>query len=186
MRPDRLDRPDRPDQPGGQLRRALRRAVAVTLPLMVVLALRLPSLGLAVRLWLVALGAIAIAALVERSVAGVVVADPQAGRLRRGWWRRPPAERVRPLEELERAVEFSLATAFDVHYRLRPHLQRVALDRLAARGVSLDMQPGRAQALLGRELWDLVRPDRPEPEDRAGPGLPLAVVRRVVERLDEL
>jgi hypothetical protein len=163
-----------------------RQVAVVTAPLAVALIIRAPLPGLALRLWLVALGAIGIAALTERALAGRAVGDGAAWRLRWGWWRRPPADRVRALEELERAVEFSLATAFDVHYRLRPHLRRIAAHRLALRGVSLDRQPERARALLGAQAWDLVRPGRPEPEDRAGRGLPLAGVRRVVELLDAL
>jgi hypothetical protein len=168
------------------LRRVVRQVAAVTVPLAVALLVRAPYPGLALRLWLVALGAIGIAALTERALAGRVVGDGPPRRLRWSWWRRPPAERVRALEELEHAVEFSLATAFDVHYRLRPHLRRIAAHRLALQGVSLDREPGPARALLGAEAWELVRPDRPEPEDRAASGLPLASVRRLVERLDAL
>jgi hypothetical protein len=159
---------------------------AVTLPLLVVLILRIPYQGLALRLWLVALGAIGLGALTELALAGRVVRDVSGPRLPWGWWRRPRAERVRALEELEHAVDFSLGTAFDVHYRLRPHARRVAAHRLAVRGVSLDRQPHRASGLLGAEAWELVRPDRPEPEDRSARGLDLDRMRRLVEALDAL
>jgi hypothetical protein len=166
------------------VRRVLTQAIAVTVPLLVVLVLRVPYLGLAVRLWLVALGAIVIGALAERAFAGWTMRDGTSLRLRWGWWRRPRPERIRALEELEHAVDFSLGTAFDVHYRLRPHLVRIAAHRLAARGVSLDVQSRRAEELLGPDAWPLVRPDRPDPEDRNARGLDLASLRRVVERLD--
>ncbi len=170
------------------LLRALKQAALVTAPLAAVVLLRVPHVGLALRLWLVALGAVAIGALAERALAGRPVGDGSGLRLRLrwGWWRRQWPERVRGLEALEHAVEFSLATAFDVHYRLRPHLRIVAADRLERHGVSLDRQPRRARALLGTEAWDLVRPDRPEPADRAARGIELACLRRVVERLDAL
>jgi hypothetical protein len=168
------------------VRRVVRQAAIVTVPLVLVLALRSPWLGLALRLWLVALGAIGVAALASWALAGRAVGDGPDRRQGWGWWRRPRPERVRPLEELEHAVDFSLGTAFDVHYRLRPHLRRIAVHRLGTRGVSLDGQPPRARALLGAEAWELVRPDRPEPEDRNGRGLTLALLRRVVERLDAL
>ena len=173
-------------RPDPDVRRALGQVAIVTAPLAVVLVLRVPWLGLALRLWLVALGAIGVAALSSRALAGRAVADPAAGRPWWGWWRRLPPERVRALEELEHAVDFALATAFDVHFRLRPHLRRIAAHRLAVRGISLDGQPERARELLGAETWELVRPGRPEPEDRNGRGVTLAGVRRVVDRLDAL
>lgn len=159
----------------------------MTALLLAALALRMPLLGLELRLWLVALGAIAAGALTGRALAGRGARDEGLRlRLRWGWWQRRPAPRIRPLEELEHAVEFSLGTAFDVHFRLRPHLRAIAAHRLAIRGVSLDGQPGRARAVLGEEAWDLVRPGRPEPADRNGRGLDLGQVRRVVDVLDAL
>lgn len=158
----------------------------MTLPLIAVLVLRIPYQGLAVRLWLVALGAIGLGALTELALAGHVVRDVAGPRLAWGWWRRSRADRIRSLEELEHAVDFSLGTAFDVHYRLRPHARRIAAHRLAVRGVDLDRQPRRASALLGPEAWELVRPDRPEPEDRSARGLDLDRIRRLVEGLDAL
>jgi hypothetical protein len=168
------------------LRRAVRQAALVTVPLVAALALRLPHPCLAVRLWLVALGAIAIGALAERALGGRPVQDGSERRLRWGWWRRPAPDRLRGLEAVEHAIEFSLATAFDVHYRLRPHLRVVAAHRLERHGVSLDREPRRARALLGTEAWDLVRPDRPAPPSRSARGLDMDAVRRVVERLDAL
>jgi hypothetical protein len=159
---------------------------AVTAPLLVVLVLRVPYQGLALRLWLVALGAIGLGAMTEHALAGRAVRDVAGPRLRWGWWRRPRQERVRALEELEHAVDFSLGTAFDVHYRLRPHVRSIVGYRLGLRGVSLDQQPERASAMLGPEAWDLARPGRPDPEDRNGRGLDLPLLRRVVERLDAL
>lgn len=167
-------------------RRLAQQVALVTLPLLLVVVLRVPYLGLAIRLWLVALGAIGLGMLTERALAGRVVRDVPGPRLPWGWWRRPRGERVRALEELEHAVDFSLGTAFDVHYRLRPHVRRVAAHRLGLRGVSLDRQPRRAADLLGPDAWDLARPDRPEPDDRNARGLDLAHLVRVVEGLDAL
>jgi len=155
----------------------------VTVPLLVVLALRIPYQGLALRLWLISLGAIGIAGLTERALAGRMLEDGPALQVRWGWWRRPRSERTRALEELEHAVDFSLGTAFDVHYRLRPHLRRIAAYRLTLRGVTLDGQPQRARTLLGPDAWELVRPDRPDPEDRGARGLDLASIRRAVEQI---
>ena len=167
-------------------RRLGQQLAVVTAPFVLVIVLRVPFLGLALRLWLVAMGAIGLGLLTEWALAGRVVHDVPGLRLPWGWWRRPRRERIRALEELEHAVDFSLGTAFDVHYRLRPHVRRVAAYRLSLRGVSLDRQPQRAAALLGPEAWDLARADRPEPEDRNARGLDLAHVKRVVEGLDAL
>lgn len=177
------------------LRRPLGGAAAVTLLLVALFLVRAPYFGLALRLWLVSLVAIFVSALFGRVLAGLRVGDgpgPEPVWRRRRWWRRrwwrgpPSSGRVEGLEELEHAVEFSLTTAFDVHYRLRPHLVRVAAHRLARRGVDMDAQPARASEILGPEAWELVRPDRPAPERRNARGLGLVRLRRVVDRLDAI
>jgi hypothetical protein len=102
---------------------------------------------------------------------------------------REPPRPLRPpeLERLEREVTLATSTAFDFHYRLRPTLREVALQRLADhRGLALDGGGQEVEEALGEELWELVRPDREPPVDRYGPGLPAAGVRRVVERLEAL
>lgn len=174
-------------RPDARLRSALARSAFVTAILLALLVLRAPFEGLAVRLWLVALGAIAVWTISARSLTGWRRAESAAPHL--AWWRwrrRRPAERVRPLEELEHAVEFARSTAFDLHFRLRPHLVSAAAYRLERHGVQLEAQPERARQLLGEEAWELVRPDRPPPERRHGAGLDLAALRRVLERLDAL
>jgi hypothetical protein len=168
-------------------RRALGRGAFVSVILLGLLVFRAPYFDLAIRLWLVALAAICVWAVSARSLSGWTrAADP--GRPLDWRWRRAPAqlERVRGLEELEHAVEFSQTTAFDFHYRLRPHLVRVAAHRLSGQGVELESQPERARQILGEEAWELVRPDRPPPERRNDRGLELARLRRLVERLDAL
>jgi hypothetical protein len=100
----------------------------------------------------------------------------------------PPApERSTSLERLERAVRISFATAGDVHFRLRPLLRDLAVERLAThRRVDLDREPDRAARLLGEELFELVRADRPRPPDQFAPGLSVRVVLGFVERLESL
>ena len=142
--------------------------------------------GTALRLWLVAVGAFGWLAVAGAAVGGWPPSGERRFGLPRGWRRRPRPERLRQLEELEHAVEFSLGTAFDLHFRLRPHLVRIAADRLAARGVRLEAQPDRARELLGPDLWELVRPDREAPENRAARGADLPGLRRVVDQLDAI
>ena len=54
--------------------------------------------------------------------------------------------------------------------------------RLAARGLRLEA----SEDVLGPELWELARDDRPAPADRHAPGIPAATLRRAIERLETL
>jgi hypothetical protein len=89
-----------------------------------------------------------------------------------------PAE----LERLERELTMATATAFDLHLRLRPLLREVAGARLAARGLQLD----ESGDVVGEELWELVRPERPAPSDRNAAGIPAGELRRAVEAVEAL
>ena len=52
--------------------------------------------------------------------------------------------------------------------------------------IELERRPEAARALLGEDAWELLRPDRPEPEDRHGPGVPRERVAAVIERVESL
>ncbi len=79
------------------------------------------------------------------------------------------------------------ASAYDVHFRLRPTLREVTRELLAARrGVDLDRSPARARELLGDETWALVRADREPPTDPRGPGLDRAALESVLASLERL
>ncbi len=84
---------------------------------------------------------------------------------------------------IEREITFGTTSAGHLHTRLLPLLREAASARL---GIDLDLQPERARAALGEEMWELVRPDRPEPADRNAAGLPLRRVRDIVESLERL
>jgi hypothetical protein len=90
-----------------------------------------------------------------------------------------PAQLVR----LERIVERSGESGSSAHTRLRPVLVEIAEARLAHRGLRLDSDVEEARRLLGPVVWELVRPDRPAPQGRDGPGIP---PRRLGEILDAL
>ena len=100
--------------------------------------------------------------------------------------RRRPPERPASLAKLEREVALAAATTFDFHARLRPTLREIAAYRLANRGIVLDSGSPAVRALLGDDLWELLRPDRRPPDDRNAPGLPLTRVRAVLDALDKI
>ena len=97
------------------------------------------------------------------------------------------AERLPELAKVEREVSLGMATAFDLHYRLRPSLRRIAGELLAARrGIDLDGSPEAARKAVGEETWEIVRGDREPPRDRYGAGLELMALREVVASLEAL
>ncbi len=125
------------------------------------------------------------AALVVGAVALVALVPRAGGRVR---GRVAPADPARPatLERLEWMVASGRHTTGDIQVRVRPVLRGIAAARLRRRGVRLDAEPERSRALLGDELWEIVRPDRPRPTDHRLPGLELGTLERLVERLERL
>ena len=98
-----------------------------------------------------------------------------------------PAQRIPELERMEREVSLGLATAFDLHYRLRPRLRRIAAELLAARrGIELDANPVAARRALGDDAWEIVRGDREPPRERFAAGLDIASLRLAVSALERL
>ena len=91
------------------------------------------------------------------------------------------------LVALERLVISAATSVVYVHAYLRPLLVEIASRRLAARGQTLERMPGAAaRELLGDRLWDIVRPDRPFPEDRHGPGMAPQELRAMLGVLERL
>jgi hypothetical protein len=142
--------------------------------------------------WLVAGAAgLVVVAVAEYAFALVAVrlSVPWAGDPRRPRDRRVPLEN--PGFPVYRRMETTLpwAQTSGRHYDLavRPVLQRLLAARLAQRhGVDLARQPERARALVGPELWPLVDPARPASDDSHSPGVPLAVVGLLVQRMEDL
>ena len=89
-------------------------------------------------------------------------------------------------ERLDRVVSAATSHAGDLHLRLRPILREIAADGLRRRGVELDAQPQAAQALLAPDTWELVRPDRPRPDDAFARGLAPARLNAVLDDLEAL
>jgi hypothetical protein len=98
---------------------------------------------------------------------------------------REPHKATRPTDllRIERELSLGVASAGHLHMRLLPLLREAASARL---GYDLYRAPLRARAMLGDEAWELLRPDRPAPEDRHGTGVPLRKVEHCIETLERL
>jgi hypothetical protein len=88
-------------------------------------------------------------------------------------------QRVPELERTVREVTLATATAYDLHFRLLPHLREIAQCRLEQTGKTSGPDT------LGR-WWELLRPDRAEPDDRFGPGIEPAELRALVGDLERM
>ncbi len=151
-------------------------AALATVGLGLALGLRPFGPRLAVELWLLVLGALGLLA------ATLAVQDAAAAQgpsqLERALRRRPPQPgRPHQLEKLEREVVLGAGSSFDLHYRLRPLLYRIADQRLDGRSAAETLAP---------ETWTLLDPDRPPPRDRHAVGIPLAALRTIVDDLERL
>jgi hypothetical protein len=93
--------------------------------------------------------------------------------------RRPPRKPLAEVERVTREVGLATASAYDLHTRLLPQLREIAASRLERSGRT----PG--PETLGR-WWDLLRPDRPAPEDHHAPGIKEADLRALVADLERL
>ena len=140
---------------------------------MIVLVVLLASKPLpatrSVAIWIVLLTAIALRELV-RSLNGR--AEPKSAFERALMQRSKPAAETSAFAGMERTLELATSSIDDAHRRLFPLLRAAAAARLALRhGIDLERRPDLARKLLDEPTWDLLRPDRPEPENRhaAGP-----------------
>jgi uncharacterized membrane protein len=88
---------------------------------------------------------------------------------------RPPAQ----VERMEREVTLGVSNAYDLHRRLLPHLREIAQCRLERSGRSPSPET------LG-VWWELLRPDRPEPDDRFAPGISQNDLRALVGDLERM
>ena len=115
----------------------------------------------------------------------VAAAGDSVPRRRRSELDRALAERAQPdgrlpeLERTEREVTLATATAYDLHFRLLPHLREIAQCRLERSGKTSSPET------LGT-WWELLRPDRPEPADRFAPGIKQAELRALVADLERM
>jgi hypothetical protein len=170
----------------GALVRAVVVLVGATVALVGAVQLTPARRPLAVGIYLLLLGALAVRLLVAwlrlaypRPAASpfdaALSARPAAGR--------PPAE----LDRLDRLLALSSASALHAQTRLRSELRPVAADRLSwSRGVDLDADPAAASAALGETGWRLLGPDPGDLPDREAPGLPPAALAALVATLERI
>ena len=165
------------------LPRALRLLALPTVALLVVAVFASGRLEQAVRVYALVVCAVilglAVAAL-RRTLPGA------GGSPRRGRRAAPRAEPPRSLAQLENESALAIGDSLDLYFRLRPHLRLIAAGLLEGRhGIALD-EGEKAKPLLGSETWELLREDRPIPEDRHARGLTLDALERVVLSLERL
>jgi hypothetical protein len=162
-------------------RRIATGAAFATLALLVALGIRPVSREQILAAYVLTLAAVGLAALtrVLRSASEL----PPPSQLEHAL-RPQPEEPMRPPELIrtEREIRLGTSSAWYLHTRLAPILREAA----AARGVDFERRPDVARALLGDDVWELLRPDRPEPADRSAPGIPLARLRATVDVLERL
>lgn len=133
-----------------------------------------------VRAWVLVVGALAmtmvVSAAAERLPGGRRSELELALEQRAGREKEPrPAQ----LARVEREVVLAVATAQDLHTKLLPQLREIAATRLARRG----LRP--SPETLG-PWWELLRPDRPAPEERFAAGIAQDDLRALVDELERL
>jgi hypothetical protein len=103
-----------------------------------------------------------------------------------------PARRVagvRPLEQLrqvDKTLTAARASEFGVDRDFGPLFRAIAATRLARRGVDVDRHPEEARRILGDELWELVRAERPRGSNLVAGGVSRAGLQSLIERLERI
>ncbi len=154
--------------------------------LVVLLAIPKLSTSRALAIWVVVVAVFALVVLIRHSRAD---AGPRPARRFESALRGREAADSQPEElvRMERELILGSADADHAQRRLLPLLRATASARIAARhGFELERRPDAARALLGAEVWELLRPDRPEPADRHDPGVPQAQIAAVIARIEAL
>ena len=165
--------------------RAARALFVPTLVLLAILAFLPGRIELAIRVYALVVAGMALALM----VAVLRRAYPRATPLRVSAKRRVAARRGVPavLARLEQEVALGAAGSFDLHHHLRPRLRALTGELLTTRRrLSLDDDTAQAREALGEETWELVRSDRPPPEDRLARGITPEALSRVVTSLERI
>ena len=167
----------------GALPRALRLLALPTVALLVVAVFASGRLEQAIRVYALVVCAV----ILVLAVAALRRTLPGPGKIsRRARSAAPRLEPPRSLAQLENESTLAIGDSLDLHFRLRPHLRLIAAGLLEGRhGIALD-EGEKAKVLLGGATWELLREDRPIPEDRHARGLTPDALERVVLSLERL
>jgi hypothetical protein len=161
-------------------------AVAAVLTLGVLLWTPHLSTSRALAIWVVLTTSLFLISLIGHSRSGAGP-DPASRFEQALRGRKQTTSQPEELLRMDRELVLGSADADHAHRRLLPLLRATAEARISARhGFELARQPEAARSLLGDDLWELLRPDRPAPEDRHGPGLPREQIAAVIERVESL
>ena len=95
----------------------------------------------------------------------------------------PPLEQLR---QVDRALTAAQGSEVGVDRDLRPLLRPIAAMRLARRGVDLDRHQEEARAILGEQLWELVRADRARGSNLVAGGISTVGLESLIERLERI
>ena len=161
-------------------------AILATVALVALLSVRAVSTSRALAIWVVLVAALVLVVL--NGHFRVRGRSEHAARFEAALRPRKPADsQAVELLRMERELELGIANAEHAQRRLLPLLRAAAAARLSVRhGFELERRPEAARALLGDDIWELLRPDRPKPEDRHGPGVPRERIAAVIERVESL
>ena len=139
--------------------------------------------SLAVDVYFLVLGALALLAVLRSTVARL---PPEPSSPLDHGAGPSPSRRPPDLAELEAVVELAAESEFDLYFRLRPTLRRIAAGTLRRHGIDLDAQDGRAAAALGPAAWEIVRLDGQRPDDQRSRRRAIGAIESTVEALERL
>ena len=174
-------------------RRVLRAAITVVgafaAALVPLLLLDGDRRALGFRVYGIALGALALRAIVGYTAESETAPPDSPFHRRRGLrtrrHRADPDATARRRTTNDHLASGAVSQASAFHFRLRPVLRAAADERLRAHhGIALD--DPRSAAVLGPAAADLLRHDRPAPHDRRGPGVDEAALADLLTTLERL
>ena len=166
-----------------EVRSSLRLLAVTTLGLVVVAAFVPGRLSLGARIYALVLCLTALV-LALMALRRAFPAETPLRENRRALSRPPPPA---SLARIEHEATLAVASSFELHYRFAPRLRSIAAGLLMSRKrISLAAQSAAARDALGDPTWELVRPDRPAPEDRLARGLTMHELEHVVDSLESV
>ncbi|MGZ4390129.1 MAG: hypothetical protein ACXVZL_12180 [Gaiellaceae bacterium] len=152
--------------------------LGTTAALAAVLVLGLVRADLAEEIFVLAVGAVTLLALVVATRGEKAQPSSFERALRPA--STPQPNRPLELDRLERDVTLGVSGAFHLRHKLLPQLREVAAQRLTdRRGAAL------TEAAVGPDAWELLRPEGPDGyRDRHGRGIPIERLEALTDELE--